>query len=583
MKAVFKRFLAIAMVFVLVLGFMPANIAFADGTIYVTEEPARDPNTLTIVKETDGKSITAITDSDAYFKVEFFGNTTWTGPASRTWYYKTVNGLCRLGIEMYYVPNFDGNVSDPLYLVDGAPAWPMGTIRVTEVKAPEHFVKGNFQLDGRVVQNSIGADAHFEWVSQTDGYIRYVSDTPYLHNDPERGSVTITKKDRDFQNTTTQGDATLAGAEFSIVTKNEYPVCVDGTWYEKGQVVKVITTNANGVATTGPRSLPYGEYSVSETLPPEGYNPNDVWSQDISITSDGLTLSYEMDDAIIRGGIQVTKEDEDFNAAYPQGNATLAGAVFQIINDSAMAVHYEGKSYAKGEVVTTITTREDGIAKTGATDPPFGTFILKETVPPDEGYLLNDTWSATVTIREQGSYATATVEMTDAVMKGGLDIQKRDKETGGTEPLAKGSFEGIEYTIYNNSKHDVYVNGQTYHPGDAIMTIATDKKGFATTDLRVLPYGTYLLKETKSSEGYVLNTEWEGVIEVTEDGQFFHIDNGSNANLNQVMRSDISFIKLDGETMKRLANVAFRVTAKATGESHIIVTDENGRESLPCH
>lgn len=57
MKAVFKRFLAIAMVFVLVLGFMPANIAFADGTIYVKEIPTKDP-------KTTGESHIIVTDEN---------------------------------------------------------------------------------------------------------------------------------------------------------------------------------------------------------------------------------------------------------------------------------------------------------------------------------------------------------------------------------------------------------------------------------------------------------------------------------------------------------------------------------------
>ena len=48
---------------------------------------------------------------------------------------------------------------------------------------------------------------------------------------------------------------------------------------------------------------------------------------------------------------------------------------------------------------------------------------------------------------------------------------------------------------------------------------------------------------------------------------------------NQVKRGDLEGVKIGAGTHQRLAGVPFRITSKTTGESHIIVTDDNGQFS----
>ena len=58
---------------------------------------------------------------------------------------------------------------------------------------------------------------------------------------------------------------------------------------------------------------------------------------------------------------------------------------------------------------------------------------------------------------------------------------------------------------------------------------------------------------------------------VTENGVLVHADF-----TNDLIRSELRFVKVDGNTGEHLSNIPFRVTDKKTGESHIIVTDVNG-------
>ena len=48
---------------------------------------------------------------------------------------------------------------------------------------------------------------------------------------------------------------------------------------------------------------------------------------------------------------------------------------------------------------------------------------------------------------------------------------------------------------------------------------------------------------------------------------------------NQIKRGDIEGVKIGAGTHKRLADVPFRITSKTTGESHVVVTDDNGQFS----
>ena len=48
---------------------------------------------------------------------------------------------------------------------------------------------------------------------------------------------------------------------------------------------------------------------------------------------------------------------------------------------------------------------------------------------------------------------------------------------------------------------------------------------------------------------------------------------------NQVIRGDLELVKVSDGDLSRLAGVPFTITSKTTGESHTIVTDQNGYAS----
>lgn len=441
-------------------------------------------------------------------------------------------------------------------------ALPYGTYEARETKAPRGYL---LNADWSVRFSIQGGD---------------VLDLGNLQDDVERGGVSLGKLDADLNDAYAQGDATLKGAEFEVVTKSDGPVLVGGTWYGTGDVVATLTTGEDGTAGTSADLLPYGTYEISETKAPEGYQLNDEWSTTVEVREDGkvVGLGYAMSDPVVRGGVSVRKVDSERATSDPQGDATLAGAEFQITNDSGHDVVVEGTRHAPGEVVKTIASDEDGVAATASDALPYGSYTIRETKAP-EGYLLNGGWSQSFQVRAQGTVIDLTDDahmVADQVIRGDVALRKVDAELDESLPLGAATLAGAEVTVTNSSAHAVRVGGSEYQPGEVVTTLVTDEAGEASTTGGALPYGTYTLRESKAPTGYLLNKDWFRTIQVREDGSTVDVTDVADALPDQAKRADLRLVKADEDSQGRMANVAFSLTSKTTGESHVLVTDENG-------
>ena len=377
---------------------------------------------------------------------------------------------------------------------------PFGTVTVKELSAPE-----GYRLDTEVHTYTVDG-------SQLTGDV-YELEVTDLEEDVQRGGLTIQKLDSET-GTTPQGDASLEGISFEIVNDSQNPVVVNGNTAAPGQVAMTITTNAVGVATTGENALPYGDYTVREV------STNDsmlqTFTEEISVTidSDGEMLEYEAENEVVRGGIDLEKQDSEMGAT-PQGNSSFAGIEFEIINRSTNPVVVGGQTYAVGEVVMTITTDESGHASTGSDVLPYGTYEIRESAT-NESMLL--TWQGeTVTVRQNG-HSVAITAVND-VERGGLSVEKQDTITGST-PQGDANFEGIIFQIINNSRNPVMVEGQKYQPGEVVKTLVTDSEGKASTPDDLLPYGEYILHESATNESMLLTAPDQTVL-VEDDGVMY--------------------------------------------------------------
>ena len=377
---------------------------------------------------------------------------------------------------------------------------PFGTVTVKELSAPE-----GYRLDTEVHTYTVDG-------SQLTGDV-YELEVDDLTEDVMRGGLTIQKLDSQT-GTTPQGDASLEGISFEIVNNSRNPVVVNGNTAAPGQVAMTITTNVAGVATTGENTLPYGEYTVREVS--TNVSMLQTFTEEISVTisEDGQMLEYEAENEVVRGGIDLEKQDSQMGTT-PQGDSSFAGIDFEVVNHSANPVVVGGQTYAVGDVVMTITTDESGHASTGSDVLPYGTYEVRESAT-NESMLL--TWQGeTVQVRQNG-HSVAITAVND-VERGGLSVEKQDTITGST-PQGDANFEGITFQIINNSRNPVMVEGQKYQPGEVVKTLVTDSEGKASTSDDLLPYGEYILHESATNESMLL-TAPDQTVNVSDDGVIY--------------------------------------------------------------
>ncbi len=278
---------------------------------------------------------------------------------------------------------------------------------------------------------------------------------------PKEYTVTLTKTSADVSITQDNSAYSLAGATYNVY---------EGT-SGSGSVVATFTTDEAGHATLS-TPLEDGIYSVKEVTPPKGYKLDE---KIYTFTINGADTSLSVEDE--PGTLTLKLKKKDFQTgSTPQGNASLAGAVYQV-------------SYQKGGQTVTEELTSDASGNLGTLEGiPFGTVTVKELTAP-EGYRL-DTEVHTYTVDGSqlvgDTYTFEVDDLTEDVMRGGLTIQKLDSQTG-TTPQGDASLEGISFEIVNNSQNAVVVNSNTAQPGQVAMTITTNSAGVATTGENALP------------------------------------------------------------------------------------------------
>ncbi|CCL09447.1 Putative cell surface protein [Clostridioides difficile E16] len=313
--------------------------------------------------------------------------------------------------------------------------------------------------------------------------------------------------------------------------------------------------------------------------------------------------------------IELFKIDMEIQKSNPQGNASLEGAEFTwnfyagyynknnlpaqptrtwvtktiAEKDSDGAIHYITRLANAYKVSGDSFYMQDG-----KNVLPLGTLTVEETKSPS-GYLLEGAYMQGDGSEEQikGMYLTQITEdgdlavlsgsnqyhVSDKVIRGGVKIQKRDLETGDTKAQGGATLKDTTFEIISLNDNAVLVEGKLYKKNEVVKTIYTDIEGIASTSADLLPYGKFRMSEQKPPEGYLTEGAKEIDFEITENGKIVDLTDEAHSIYNQIKRGDIEGVKIGAGSHKRLADVPFRITSKTTGESHVVVTDDNGQFS----
>ncbi|MCR0587421.1 SrtB-anchored collagen-binding adhesin, partial [[Clostridium] innocuum] len=313
--------------------------------------------------------------------------------------------------------------------------------------------------------------------------------------------------------------------------------------------------------------------------------------------------------------IELFKIDMETQKSNPQGNASLEGAEFTwkyyagfynkdnlpaeatrtwVIKttaetDSNGTTHYITKLADAYKVSGDSFYMQDGKAVL-----PLGTLTVEETKSPT-GYLLDGAYMQAngseeqikalylTQITEDGDLAVLTgsnqFSVSDKVIRGGVKIQKRDLETKDTKPQGSATLKDTAFDIISLNDNAVLVEGKLYKKNEVVKTIHTDFEGIASTSADLLPYGNFRIVEKQAPNGYLTDGAKPIDFTITENGKIVDLTDEAHSIYNQIKRGDIEGVKIGAGTHKRLADVPFRITSKTTGESHVVVTDDNGKFS----
>lgn len=292
--------------------------------------------------------------------------------------------------------------------------------------------------------------------------------------DPLRVNVTGTAQSGSLELYKTNEDGTinLSGASYNLYNSNH-------------EFIAKLTTNSDGYVKYD--NLPLGDYTLEEVEAPLGYTiDSKVFS--FSLSEGNSSATIRLSDKLVKGYVEIYKLDSETNTVSTQGEAKLTGAKYNI--------------YTENDVyVETLTINENNYAKSSKL--VYGKYYLIESVAP-EGYKLNPN-KYYFEIAEADK--TITINAKDDVIKGSIKITKYDSQNNSCTPQGDATLIGAIYDIYDKDNNLV----------DSV-TIGND----CTATSKLLPYGTYKVKEKVAGNGYHIDeTEYsvrvneEAIIDVT--------------------------------------------------------------------
>lgn len=313
---------------------------------------------------------------------------------------------------------------------------------------------------------------------------------------------------------------TLANAEYDVKDSS-------------GKVVAHVKTGSDGTITA--KNLLIEDYSVIETKAPPGYTI-DKTIRKVKVEAAETTL-LNVTNKAISFQVKVKKADTETGDT-AQGDASLIGAKYGIYEDAAATKLLDEITIGQDLTATSKKILLGGASKT---------VYVKETKAPT-GYNIDKTIHP-VKIDQKDDVTElllGNATSKDTVIKGGFELIKF-----ANKPLLqsmlndlpegqKQALQGAEFTATLKST------------GVVAQTQTTDLNGAAS--FTGLPYGTYVVSETKTPTGYKSVADFE--VTISEEGQKFHY-----ILEDKVIEAKVKIVKKDIETGKviPLSGATFKV------------------------
>ena len=396
-----------------------------------------------------------------------------------------------------------------------------GTIYIQETAVPDHLI-----LDTTIRSKEIK-------VNETTSY--------EATNNWKQGYIKVVKKDAESGKVVKQ-----AGVVFDIYNSSN-------------QKIMSITTNSNGVATS--TLLDYGTYYVKESKAPNKYTVKVEVSENVGVVENGKTYEISILNTRVKGTVNISKEDTE-TGKKAQGEATLKGAVYGVYARNTIYDPADNSvKYNANVKIGELTTDEN--ANASMSNLYLGEYYIKE-LQASTGYTLDiNTYNFDLTYENQNvSVVTKSITVKERVKSQAFRIIKVSSDNNGEAELLK----GVEFTIKSQKDIDKYGSWEKApiaknYKGQESAILITDSKGYALSER--LPYGTYIVRETKVPDNKYKVPDFKVVIsEDNDEPQTWRVFNDTS------FKSVVAIVKQDAETQKtiKISGATFKIKNIETGE-----------------
>lgn len=391
-----------------------------------------------------------------------------------------------------------------------------GAAKTKELYFGKYYVVEKETLDGFVLDDT----KHEVDLQYIDNNTPIVVESVSLENTRQKAEISLIKemeKDSIFN----LGDNNeIANVVFGLFAGEDL-TATDGSVIEKDSILETATTDENGhlVFKT---DIPYGyKYYVKEMSTDKHYS---LFSDEIKFDFSTDDNSSSLIEIKINDGKVIINEllrGKIIGHKVGEYGSDLEGATFGLF-------YADETEFTESNAILTAASDENGMFYFEYID--YGDYVVREIKAP-EGYVLKEqSFNVSITKDKQ----EVNIECSNKLIRGSILINKTDSE------YPENTLSGAEFCMYKDANRNGILD-----EGEAILTTIPEvSKGVYRLDN--VPYGYYLIKETKAPVGFSLD---ENVypLYISENGATYEIKNNGQCFIDNALTGSLKIIKTSSD------------------------------------